>query len=232
MTENHDLYFRQLKLGPMENFIYLIGSKKRRECLVVDPAWDTDALIDLADRDGMKICGSLVTHYHPDHCGGSYYGFAVPGGAAELAGRADAPIHVHKLEAEGLMKVTGASESDLVRHDSGDKLELGDVAVTFVHTPGHTPGSQCFFVENRLVAGDTLFVGGCGRVDLPGGSPEEMYETLTNRLLAFSDGVVLCPGHDYGRTPSSTLGEERKTNTYLSMRSLSDWLRLRGSPLK
>lgn len=231
MSENPDLYFRQIKLGPMENFIYMIGSRRTRECFVVDPAWDTNTLIDLADRDGMKIRGSLVTHYHPDHCGGGFHGFSVPGGAAELAGRADAPIHVQRIEAPGLIKVTGASESDLVRHDSGDKVQLGDVTITLVHTPGHTPGGQCFFVENRLVSGDTLFVGGCGRVDLPGGSPEEMYDTLTKRLLVFPDDVVLYPGHDYGRTSSSSLGQERQTNTYLRMRSFADWLRLRGMSL-
>lgn len=227
MAGNHDLYFKQLALGSMGNFIYLIGSRRERKCLAVDPAWDTDALIAEAEAGGMKITGQLVTHYHPDHCGGRLHGFEVPGGVAELIGLADAPIHVHRLEADGLKKITGVSESDLVRHDSGDSIEVGDVRITFVHTPGHTPGSQCFFVEDRLVSGDTLFVGGCGRVDLPGGDVTAMFETLTHRLAAFSDGVVLFPGHDYGRTPTSTLGEERRTNVYMRMRSLDDWLSLR-----
>jgi hydroxyacylglutathione hydrolase len=218
--EASDLYFQQIKLGPMENFLYLIGSKRTKECVIVDPAWDTDTLIALAERDGMKIVGQLVTHYHPDHCGGDMMGFAVPGGCAELIGRVHAPIYVNKHEAEGLIEITGVSKSDLRLQDSGSALELGDVKIEFVHTPGHTPGSQCFFVRDRLVSGDTLFVNGCGRVDLPGGDPEQMEETLTNRLAKFTDEVVLYPGHDYGETPTSTLGRERKTNVYMRMGTL------------
>jgi glyoxylase-like metal-dependent hydrolase (beta-lactamase superfamily II) len=221
-----DLYFKQLPVGPMANFIYLIGSASKKECLVVDPAWDTDALIASAAADGMKIVGSLVTHYHPDHCGGGFMGFRVPGGVAELLGKVNAPAHVHKEEADGLRKVTGISKNDLVIHDSGDDVKVGDVSIKLVHTPGHTPGSQCFFVEDRLVSGDTLFVGACGRVDLPGGDREQMLESLTKRLLAFPDHVVLYPGHDYGRTPTSTLGQERKTNVYMRMNSVEDWLSL------
>jgi hydroxyacylglutathione hydrolase len=228
MTTNPDLlYFRQLKLGPMENFIYLIGSNRTKECVVVDPAWDTNELLSAAEKDGMKIVGQLVTHYHPDHCGGSYFGFAVPGGVAELIGRADAPIYINKNEADGLIEITGVSKSDLRVQDAGTVLELGDVKIDFVHTPGHTPGSQCFYVQDRLVSGDTLFVGGCGRVDLPGGDPEQMEETLTKRLVRFGDEVVLYPGHDYGPTKTSTLGHERKTNVYMRMGSLTDWLSLR-----
>lgn len=222
-----DLFFQQFKLGPMENFVYLIGSRSAKECLVVDPAWDTGALIDLAAEADMKITGALVTHYHPDHCGGGFMGFRVPGGVAELVGKVDAKVHVHREEAEGLKKVTGLSHGDLAIHDGGDKVEVGGVSITLVHTPGHTPGSQCFFVEDRLVSGDTLFVGGCGRVDLPGGDPEQMLETLSKRLLTFPDHVVLYPGHDYGRTPVSTLGDERRTNVYMRMRSVEDWLSLR-----
>jgi hydroxyacylglutathione hydrolase len=223
-----DLYFRQVPLGPMANFIYLIGSRSRGECLVVDPAWDTDALIELAAEDGMRITGALVTHYHPDHCGGNMMGFAVPGGVAELIARVDARIHVHKLEADGLKLITGVSESDLVRHESDDEVKVGDVSVRLIHTPGHTPGSQCFLVRDRLVSGDTLFVGGCGRVDLPGADPEQMYETLTQRLARLGDDVTLYPGHHYGPTPSSTMGEQRRSNSYLKIRSLSDWMRLMG----
>jgi hydroxyacylglutathione hydrolase len=155
-------------------------------------------------------------------------GFAVPGGVAELIARVDARIHVHKLEADGLKLITGVSESDLVRHESDDEVKVGDVSVRLIHTPGHTPGSQCFLVRDRLVSGDTLFVGGCGRVDLPGADPEQMYETLTQRLARLGDDVTLYPGHHYGPTPSSTMGEQRRSNSYLKIRSLSDWMRLMG----
>ena len=124
--------------------------------------------------------------------------------------------------------MTGVSESDLVRHEGGDVLRVGDVGIELLHTPGHTPGSQCFLVEKRLIAGDTLFVQGCGRVDLPGGDAEEMYRTLTQRLAALPDDVRLFPGHDYGEHPTSSLGEERRTNTYMRIPSLEAWLRLMG----
>lgn len=228
MDEQSDLYFRQIPVGPMANFIYFIGSRRTRECVVVDPAWDTDLLLGHAAADDMKIVGSLVTHYHPDHVGGGWLGFRVPGGVAELIGRVDAPIHVHKLEADGLKQVTGVSEGDLVRREGGDRLAIGDVEITFIHTPGHTPGSQCFLVRERLVAGDTLFVDGCGRVDLPGGDPRQMYETLTGPLAALGDDVVLYPGHDYGRVKASPMKDQRRTNQYLRIRSIDDWMRLRG----
>ena len=216
MSESSDLYFRQVSIGPMQNFVYLIGSLRTRECLVVDPAWDTQALIDLAQRDDMKVTGALVTHYHPDHVGGAMGAFAAPGGVAELVGKVDARLHVNKHEADGLKKITGVSETDLVRHEGGDVVEIGDVAIELLHTPGHTPGSQCFLVRNRLVAGDTLFVDACGRVDLPGGDAEEMQRSL--RMLAkLGDDVILHPGHDYGSTPVSTMGAQKETNPYIRM---------------
>ena len=211
MTENSDLYFRQLAVGPMQNFIYLLGSQRTRECLVVDPAWDSKALVEFAEKEGMRITGALVTHYHPDHVGGRMAMFAVPGGIAELIGLADARVHVNKHEADGLIKITGVSESDLVRHESGDVLQVGDVNIELIHTPGHTPGSQCFLVRDRLVTGDTLFVDGCGRVDLPGGNAAELRESL--RMLAkLPDGVTVCPGHDYGRTATNTMAEQKQSN--------------------
>lgn len=223
-----DLYFRQLPVGPMANFIYLIGSKRTRECLIVDPAWDSGALVDLAAKDGMTVTGALVTHYHPDHVGGGMMGFEVPGGISELLTKADAKIHVNKHEAPGLKEITGVSDSDLVLHDSGDLVTVGDVSVKLIHTPGHTPGSQCFLVQDCLVAGDTLFVNGCGRVDLPGADPEAMYESLTQKLAKLGDDVILYPGHDYGPEPTASLGDQKRTNSYLRIRSLEEWMRLMG----
>src|SRR5262245_47276085 len=119
-----DLYFVQAAIGPMQNFVYLIGSKTTRECLVVDPAWDTNAIVEAAERDGMRVTGALVTHYHPDHVGGAMGPFAVPSGIGDLIARAPSKIHVNKHEAEGLIKITGVSESDLVRHESEDVITL------------------------------------------------------------------------------------------------------------
>jgi glyoxylase-like metal-dependent hydrolase (beta-lactamase superfamily II) len=209
--DTSDLYFRQVAIGPMQNFIYLIGSQRTRECLVVDPAWDTDAILELVEQEGMRLTGALVTHYHPDHVGGSMGHFQVPGGVAELVGKAGAPVHVNKHEADGLIQITGLSESDLVRHDSSDVLSLGDVGIELIHTPGHTPGSQCFLVRDRLVTGDTLFVNGCGRVDLPGGDAGQLRDSL-RKLAKLPDSVIVCPGHDYGRTPTNTFAEQKQSN--------------------
>lgn len=232
------LYLRQLLAGrevarvhpvagQMANFMYLLGDPERREALVVDPAWDVDSLLQAADADGYRITGALVTHYHPDHVGGDLFGLRVEG-LARLLERAAVPIYVNKHEAEGLKRVTGVSEGDLRRVDDGDTLRLGDREIRFLHTPGHTPGSQCFLVGNRLVAGDTLFVQGCGRVDLPGGDPEAMYHTLTGKLAKLPADTILYPGHHYGPTPTSTIGDELRHNVYLRVPSLPDWRRLMG----
>lgn len=210
----HDLYFRQVLVGPMQNFVYFIGSVDTRECLVVDPAWDTQALLDIASSDDMRIVGSLVTHYHPDHVGGAMGMFRVPGGVAELLGQVGGRVHVNKLEADGLKKITGVSESDLIRHEPGDVVSLGDVSIELIHTPGHTPGSQCFLVRDRLVAGDTLFIDGCGRVDLPGGDADQMQQSLRT-LAKLPDEVILHPGHHYAHVPTSTLAQQRQTNPYV-----------------
>jgi len=211
-----DLYFKQVSIGPMQNFVYLIGSLRTRECLIVDPAWDTDALLELAQTDEMRVAGALVTHYHPDHVGGAMGSFRVPGGVAELIAKQPGRIHVNKHEADGLKLITGLSESDMVRHEAGDKVEIGDVTIELIHTPGHTPGSQCFLVRNRLVAGDTLFIDGCGRVDLPGGDPEQMQESLRT-LAKLPDDVILHPGHDYGDSPTANMGDQKRHNPYIVM---------------
>jgi glyoxylase-like metal-dependent hydrolase (beta-lactamase superfamily II) len=232
------LYFRQLLAGrdfatadeaaaSMANFVYAIGDDTSRECVLVDPAWDIDGLLARLDGDGMRLVGALATHYHPDHVGGGLFGLHVEG-VARLLEKRPVPVHAHAREADGVRAVTGISASDLRAHDGGDVLQVGGVCIRLLHTPGHTPGSQCFLVAGRLVAGDTLFVRGCGRVDLPGGDAEEMYRTLTQRLATLPDDVALFPGHDYGDRPTSTLGQERRANVYMRVASLADWTRLMG----
>jgi glyoxylase-like metal-dependent hydrolase (beta-lactamase superfamily II) len=202
------LYFKQLLAGrdfatstpfaaDMENFVYLIGDKHTRECVVVDPAWNVAELIDIAKADGMTIVGALVTHYHPDHVGGSIFGLNIEG-LATLMTLCPCKVHVNEKEAVGVLQMTGLSKSDLVLHQSGDRLQVGGIEVEMLHTPGHTPGSQCFRVKNALISGDTLFLNGCGRVDLPGGDIEQMHDTLSNKLMALPDNVILYPGHAYG----------------------------------
>ncbi len=227
-----DLYFQQLAVGDMQNFAYLIGSVSTRECLLVDPAWAVDALVDRAEADGMRVTGALVTHYHQDHVGGRIFGMEIEG-LARLMARAPSPVHVNAHEADGVRKVTGLSERDLVRHDGGDALSLGGVTVRLLHTPGHTPGSQCFYVEEagaagKLVSGDTLFLGSCGRVDLPGSDPAQMYDSLHNKLKKLPDDTILYPGHHYSSAPHGEMGEQKRRNPYLRVATLDDFLMFMG----
>jgi glyoxylase-like metal-dependent hydrolase (beta-lactamase superfamily II) len=152
-------------------------------------------------------------------------------GVAALLGLegVNAPIHVNRAEAHGVQRVTGASESDLVLHDGGDVVTVGSVPITLVHTPGHTPGSQCFLVDGRLIAGDTLFLEGCGRTDLPGGDPDEMYRSLTERLAAVPDDTMLYPGHQYSPEPSATMGATRSTNYVFRLPTLEQWRMMFGA---
>jgi glyoxylase-like metal-dependent hydrolase (beta-lactamase superfamily II) len=228
-----DLYFQQLAVGEMQNFAYLIGSQSTRECLLVDPAWAIDALVDRAERDGFRVSGALVTHYHQDHVGGRIFGMEIEG-LARLMARAPSRVHVNAREGDGVRKVTGLSEGDLVRHESGDEISLGGVTVRLLHTPGHTPGSQCFLVEEageagKLVSGDTLFLGSCGRVDLPGSDPAEMYDSLHNKLKKLPDDTMLYPGHFYAADPYGPLGEQKRRNPYLRVASLDDFLMFMGA---
>jgi glyoxylase-like metal-dependent hydrolase (beta-lactamase superfamily II) len=232
MTDPSDLYFRQELVGEMANFAYLVGSRSAGQALLVDPAWSVDALLDLAEADGVEVVGALVTHYHQDHVGGRIFGLDIEG-LDRLLARRPVPIHVNEREAEGLKRVTGCSESDLARHAGGDVIELGGLRVRLLHTPGHTPGSQCFLVEEagrpgRLVSGDTLFLGSCGRVDLPGGDPEAMYRSLNGVLKRLPDETLLYPGHLYSSAPEGTLGEQKRTNPYLRVAGLDQFLAFLG----
>ncbi len=216
------LYLKQMELGPMQNFVYLIGDPETRECVVVDPAWDIDAILNAAATDGMQLRGALVTHTHPDHVGGELFGFDIPG-VEKLLAKAPLKVYVHKAEREF---VRGFG-SDLVAVEGGDTVEIGRLTVTFIHTPGHTPGSQCFLVDGRLISGDTLFIRSCGRTDLPGSDPKEMYYSLTQRLGALPEDTVVFPGHNYGGT-STTIGSEKQQNPMMRFPSMSDFLRVMG----
>jgi hydroxyacylglutathione hydrolase len=234
------LYFRQLLAGrdfarddqiarQMVNFVYLIGDRETGDAVAIDPAYGPDELVDILAADGMCLSGVLVTHYHPDHVGGALGGWSIAG-IAELLARPDvgAKLHVQSEEAWGVKRVTGCSDSDLVLHASGDVVDVGAIPITLIHTPGHTPGSQCFFVDGTLVSGDTLFLDGCGRTDLPGGDPEALYESLTQKLAIVPDETILYPGHMYSAEPSMAMGDVRQNNVVYRARTRDQWMMMFG----
>ena len=223
------MILKQVELGPMSNFIYLIGCAESREAAVVDPAWDVEAILKIAGDSDLKINHIFVTHGHPDHVNG----------LEALLQATDARVHIHQDETQYLLQAAAVFRMpvDFVNRRSanfravsdGDEIRLGKLRVQFLHTPGHTPGSQCFLVDNNLVSGDTLFINACGRVDLPGGDPEKMWWSLNHRLKVLDDDTILYPGHNYADRPTSTMGEQKRGNPYMQFASLSDFLREMGS---
>ena len=232
-------YFRQLLSGrdfarddlvatQMVNFVYAIGDRTTGECLLVDPAYAVDELVELVGTDGLTVVGVLATHYHADHIGGSMMGYRIQG-VRELLERATVKIHVQAAEAGYVKKVTELSDGDLAVHDPGDVVTVGDVRIELLHTPGHTPGSQCFLVDGRLVSGDTLFLDGCGRTDLPGSDPDAMYESL-QRLARLPDATIIYPGHRYSLPASGTIEAVRAGNIVYKPKSKDAWMMMFGQP--
>lgn len=233
MTER--FYFRQWLSGldfaiddpiaqQMVNLVYAFGDRETGDAVLVDPAYRPGELIDLVEADEMNVSAVFATHYHPDHVGGILGGRSQIPGVVELLERIDVPIHVQADEVAWVTQRTGVGEDSLVAHDAGDVVAVGAFEVTLIHTPGHTPGSQCLLVDGRLISGDTLFLDGCGRTDLPGSDPQEMYRTLTQRLSEVSDDTVLFPGHLYSADPSAPMGEVRQHNRALVPASAEQWL--------
>jgi glyoxylase-like metal-dependent hydrolase (beta-lactamase superfamily II) len=209
----------------MMNFVYLIGCTETREAAVVDPAWDVPAILELARKSDLRITRILLTHGHPDHMNG----------LEALLDATDAKICLHAQETDYLKEVAaffgmpidfmGRRESSFQAVSDGDTIIIGKLPVRVLHTPGHTPGSQCFLVDGNLVSGDTLFVNACGRVDMPGGDPEAMWHSLTRKLAALDDETILYPGHNYGTRSTATMGEQKRDNPYLRFTSLDAFVR-------
>ena len=143
METKNELIVEQIQVGPMQNFAYVLGSSSTREVVLVDPAWDIPGLVDQINAQDYKLVGALVTHYHPDHIGGAF-GTNNIEGISELLAQRPVKVYAHNDEVDGVKKITGASENDMTRVYSGDKLSIGAIEIEFLHTPGHTPGSQCF----------------------------------------------------------------------------------------
>ena len=202
-----------LELGPMENFIYLLVDENSNTAAVIDPAWDVNAIIKHAKQLNVDITDILLTHSHHDHING----------VDELLNQYDAQVHLLKSEANFWGK-------DLVKPNllhGGDHIKLGDTNIEVMHTPGHTPGSACYRVGNDLITGDTLFVFGCGRCDLQGGDPEQMYSTLKRFKTDLPNDIVIHPGHHYAVQKSSTLKEEIEGNPFMHFTEVDQFVRYR-----
>ena len=213
MTKQNPIQIVQVAVGPMQNFSYLIGDRKSGQALVVDPAWDIPKILEAAQENNLSIQGILVTHTHFDHING----------VGDLLKKADVPVFVHEAEA-GEIRVAVSSVKP-VRGE--DEVDCGDLNIKILHTPGHTPGSQCFLVQNQVVTGDTLFVKACGRSDLPGGDAEQLYQSL-KRLGELSGKTIVHPGHDYGDRPTTSIELENKENPFLRFGSQGEFTKFVG----
>jgi hydroxyacylglutathione hydrolase len=222
------IYIKQLELGPMQNFVYVVADPATRAAVVVDPAWDVDELLRIVAADDLHLKAALVTHFHPDHLGGNLFGRHIEGAAELLEHNLPVKVYLHKSEADYAGQIAGLSPSDIVRTDGTEDIPVGNLRIRVLHTPGHTPGSQCFLVNGRLISGDTLFIGSCGRVDLPGSDPAQMYDSLVNKLRVLPDDTVLYPGHNYADRVTSTIAEEKRRNMYLRFNRVEDFLSLMG----
>jgi len=203
-----------VELGPMENFVYLIHDHASNTAAIVDPAWEINDMLDFADSKDIRITDVLLTHSHHDHVNG----------LQQTLEHSDAKVHLLKSEA----MFWGESLSKPVLHYGADQIQLGDSLINILHTPGHTPGSACYQIGDDLIAGDTLFVFGCGRCDLAGGDPEQMFQTLKKMKTELPAATILHPGHNYApQSPTSTMEAQCQGNPFLHFDEAADFVEYR-----
>ena len=219
-------YLKQLALGPMQNYVYLVGDPQTKEAGVVDPAWNVPAILKEAQEDGYRITHVLLSHGHYDHING----------VEEMVEKTDATVCAEKGELEEFI-YEGAGgmvipRSSLKKTSVAEAVRVGKLDIQMIHTPGHTPGSRCMLVRSdaggppeALMTGDTLFVGTIGRCDLPYSSPRDFFHSI-EKLKKLDDAVTFYPGHDYGASSSNTLGREKKTNPFMMAENIEDFLHL------
>ncbi len=203
------MFFIQIKHRG-DNFSYIIGDDATKEAAVVDPSFNQDAIIPILKDQRLRVKYVIDTHQHMDHTAGN----------KDIKSITGARIVAHKLS--NTRKGIGVVD--------GDVLKLGNLSIKVIHTPGHSPDGICLLVDKKLLTGDTLFVGECGRTDLSGGSPKDMYHSLFNKLMKLDDSIEVYPGHDYGATKHSTIGIEKKTNYTLAKRTLDEFIEFMKEP--
>jgi hydroxyacylglutathione hydrolase len=211
------MFFRQIEVGVHAVYAYLIGDLQTREAVVVDPADDVDALIQLARDHRLKIRDIINTHGHVDHVMGN----------AEMREKTGAKIRIHEAEADYLSRIgefwlrmfnARKSPPADVTFVDGDRIQVGKYHWQVIHTPGHTPGGICLYNAHYglCLTGDTLFVGSVGRVDGPKASGAQLLNSIQTKLLVLPEETEIFPGHNYGMSPTSTIGHERITNPFLT----------------
>ncbi len=199
------MLLEQFRIGPYLNFTYLVAEAEGGDGVVIDPSFGIEPVLKAIDERRVKVRYILNTHSHRDHIAGN----------EEVRARTGAKVVAHRSAPLG---------QDLSVED-GDAVSAGRLKVEVVHTPGHTKDSVLYLFEGQVATGDTLFVGECGRTDLPGGDPSEMYDSLLYRVVRLDDALVVLPGHDYGATPTSTIGREKQENYTLQPRTREEFLR-------
>jgi hydroxyacylglutathione hydrolase len=203
------MIFKQVPVGTFQNFSYIIGDESTKKTALVDPAWEVEKLLQSCSEMGLTVSYVINTHSHHDHVGGNDKVSQQTG--AKIVAHASSPVR-----------------KDIAVKD-GDTIRIGDVNVKVIHTPGHCPDHICLLFKSKLLTGDTLFVGECGRTDLTGGNSGEMYDSL-NKLLRLDDKIEVYPGHDYGSKKASTIGYERQNNYTLKKRTREQFIQFMKEP--
>jgi glyoxylase-like metal-dependent hydrolase (beta-lactamase superfamily II) len=199
----------QLEVGNMQNFTYVLEDEETKEAVVIDPSWDLDLVIETIERNNLKVKYVINTHHHFDHTIGN-------------------DAIVKQTHSKVLQHESSTLKND-VKLSNNEKIKFGNSELTVIHTPGHSKDSICLVGDGKIISGDTLFVGNCGRVDLPGGSAKELYHSLTDIIVKLDDDLILYPGHNYGNSPHSTIGKEKKTNFVLQPRTEEEFVDFMGS---
>ena len=199
----------QLEVGGMQNFTYILEDEQTNEAVILDPSWDLDLLLDIIEKNALKVKYVINTHHHFDHTVGN----------------------------DAIVKKTGAKilqhRASTLKNDNslsdGDKIIFGNSELRVIHTPGHSKDSMCLVGDGKVFSGDTLFVGNCGRIDLPGGNAKELYHSLFDIICKMDENLILYPGHNYGSSTTSTIGREKKTNFVLQPRTEKEFLEFMNS---
>jgi glyoxylase-like metal-dependent hydrolase (beta-lactamase superfamily II) len=213
MRASENFILKQMEAGPMQNFQYFAGDARTKEVALIDPAWDAEHLYSEAQKNDCKIVCILLTHGHYDHANA----------VTEILSKHNIPAYISKHEPTFYKP----KHKNIVEIENGEIIKAGEIAFECILTPGHTPGSTCYRHNDALLTGDTLFIDGCGRCDLPGGNAREMYNSLYNIIMKLPDSTVIYSGHDYGPTPFATLGRQKKTNPYLTCTGPQEFLQQR-----